>query len=204
MQANAQPLISPALSFTSIDVPRDCSTVVGIPWRQARSEAATTQDSTSPCCLSLSVAVITQLVVGSTHAQLSSKKLSASKMHPTEVARQLSLLTSEQFQKISPNEFLNLGWLKPNKLEVAPNIVELISMFNTLGTWVATEVRSLARSCTRFQLPAVILTWLAGWLAGCTDYGRTRGGTTSQGSESLYSHCRGTATLAAAPRESLS
>lgn len=114
----------------------------------------------------LFVAVITQLVVGSTHAQLSSKKLSASKMHPTEVARQLSLLTSEQFQKISPNEFLNLGWLKPNKLEVAPNIVELISMFNTLGTWVATEVRSLARSLVYAFPTASGHTHLAGWLAG--------------------------------------
>ena len=87
-------------------------------------------------------------------------------MHPTEVARQLSLLTSEQFQKISPNEFLNLGWLKPNKLEVAPNIVELISMFNTLGTWVATEVRSLARSLVYAFPTASGHTHLDGWLAG--------------------------------------
>jgi hypothetical protein len=56
------------------------------------------------------------------------------------VARQLSLMTSDQFRKIALKEFLNLGWLKPNKSEIAPNIVELIDMFNTLGTWVATEV----------------------------------------------------------------
>ncbi|GAM23342.1 hypothetical protein SAMD00019534_065170 [Acytostelium subglobosum LB1] len=58
----------------------------------------------------------------------------------TEVARQLTLIESEMYRKIESKECLGQSWNKPNKDELAPNIVAFIRRFNAVSVWVATEI----------------------------------------------------------------
>ena len=52
------------------------------------------------------------------------------KLHPTELARQLTLLESDIVKRIKPPELMQSAWKKPNKKELAPGISELIAWFN--------------------------------------------------------------------------
>jgi son of sevenless-like protein len=57
-----------------------------------------------------------------------------------EVAKQVALIESEYYRNINITEFLNLSWSKKNRNETAPGIVSMIKRFNTVSTWVCTEV----------------------------------------------------------------
>ena len=55
-------------------------------------------------------------------------------LDPVEIARQLTLIDYELFQRIRPSEFNNLAWTKKNKEVDAPNLIRMIRRFNDV--WV--------------------------------------------------------------------
>ncbi len=60
--------------------------------------------------------------------------------HPTEVARQLTLIEFGMFRKIRVQELLNQSWNKENRETKARNIFELIQWFNLVSRWAASEI----------------------------------------------------------------
>jgi son of sevenless-like protein len=50
-------------------------------------------------------------------------------LHPTEVARQITRIDFETFQKIKPKEYFHKAWMKSNK-EKAPNVLIIVQNFN--------------------------------------------------------------------------
>lgn len=67
-------------------------------------------------------------------------KLAFSDLHPEEIARQLTLIDSNLFRKIRPQEFLNSGWTKTDKEQRSPGIIASINCFNHISNWVASEI----------------------------------------------------------------
>lgn len=63
-----------------------------------------------------------------------------SKYKPAEVAEQLILSEHECFRAIKPGECFNQNWVKKNKSDLSPNIVNLTNRFNKLSRWVAFEI----------------------------------------------------------------
>lgn len=63
-------------------------------------------------------------------------------LHPEEVARQMTIIDSNLFRGIKPQEFLNLGWTKSDKETRAPGILAMISSFNHVTYWISTEIIS--------------------------------------------------------------
>ncbi|KAJ6240661.1 ras guanine nucleotide exchange factor i-related [Anaeramoeba flamelloides] len=57
-----------------------------------------------------------------------------------EIARQLTLLDHNIYNKIRPAELLNLAWSKAKYRHRAQNVLAFIHRFNTLSSWIATEV----------------------------------------------------------------
>eukprot|EP01080_Neovahlkampfia_damariscottae_P009407 gene9407-1615_t len=53
-----------------------------------------------------------------------------------ELAKQLTIIETELFKNIEPKECFGLGWSKPNKLDLAPNIVAITDRFNYVSHWV--------------------------------------------------------------------
>eukprot|EP01094_Clydonella_sp_ATCC50884_P016383 TRINITY_DN2723_c0_g3_i2.p1 TRINITY_DN2723_c0_g3~~TRINITY_DN2723_c0_g3_i2.p1 ORF type:complete len:993 (-),score=245.75 TRINITY_DN2723_c0_g3_i2:335-3313(-) len=92
--------------------------------------------------------------------KVSASNLSVVQMHPTEVARQLTLLSHGIYKKIAPIECLDQGWLKKDKKKRAPHILEMIEMSNAVSNWVAEDITSRAdvaeraKSLNRFILIA--------------------------------------------------
>jgi len=59
-------------------------------------------------------------------------------VHPLEFARQATLLESELFKAIKPNELISLGWTKTDKKhELSPNVSKLINLANKFTYWYA-------------------------------------------------------------------
>lgn len=65
-------------------------------------------------------------------------------LHPTEVARQLALVAKQIFDKISPSEYVSKKWIQRSSDEknkpAAQNILRMISEFNRIANWAASEV----------------------------------------------------------------
>lgn len=61
-------------------------------------------------------------------------------LHPEEIARQMTIIDSNLFRNIKPQEFLNLGWTKPDKETRSPGIIAMINMFNHISKWVSSEI----------------------------------------------------------------
>uniref|UniRef100_A0A6B2KXG8 Ras-GEF domain-containing protein n=1 Tax=Arcella intermedia TaxID=1963864 RepID=A0A6B2KXG8_9EUKA len=59
---------------------------------------------------------------------------------PEEIARQITISEWKIWEAIKPWEFLDLKWQKPNKKELAPNILAFTERFNYINAWVATTV----------------------------------------------------------------
>ncbi|KAJ6248620.1 ras guanine nucleotide exchange factor i-related [Anaeramoeba flamelloides] len=57
-----------------------------------------------------------------------------------EIARQLTLLEFNIYQKIRPPELLNLAWSKTKLKYRAPNVIALIHRFNEVSAWVVTTI----------------------------------------------------------------
>lgn len=68
------------------------------------------------------------------------KSLQFLDLHPEEIARQLTLMDSNLYRSIRPQEFLNSGWTKVDKDLKAPGILAMISAFNHISEWVSTEI----------------------------------------------------------------
>lgn len=60
-------------------------------------------------------------------------------LHPTEIARQMTLLEYHMFSKVRLEEYFQQGWTKP-ELETSPNVLSLIEDFNRMTFWTATEI----------------------------------------------------------------
>jgi son of sevenless-like protein len=60
-----------------------------------------------------------------------------------EIARQLTLIEFELFQRIRHQEFLNQSWNKPGKEEKAPGICALIDRFNEISRFMASIIVQL-------------------------------------------------------------
>jgi len=63
-------------------------------------------------------------------------KLSLHDISPLEIARQLTLIEYDSYNRIQPKECLNQAWNKNEKEKNAPNVVQLIERFNRMSLWV--------------------------------------------------------------------
>lgn len=61
-------------------------------------------------------------------------------IHPTELARQLTIYEWKMFNKIEPSELVLINGDKANKMTVAPNITKQSTWFNKFSYWIATEI----------------------------------------------------------------
>jgi len=59
-------------------------------------------------------------------------------LHPSELARQMTLIEFDIYRRIQPTECLDLRWSK--KQESAPNVLELIRRFNLISAVVAYRI----------------------------------------------------------------
>ena len=62
------------------------------------------------------------------------------KMNNYEIAKVITLMDFEFFQKIEKRECLSQSWKKKNKHELAPNILGLIDHFNKISKWVQATI----------------------------------------------------------------
>jgi hypothetical protein len=63
-------------------------------------------------------------------------------IHPEEIARQLTLIEWNIWEKIQPWECLGLAWMKKDKARRSPHVLALIERFNYVSGWVATSICS--------------------------------------------------------------
>jgi len=57
-----------------------------------------------------------------------------------DIAAQLTLIDQELFCKIDLEELTSCGWIKKNKRETAPNVVNYTRRFNHVSYWVIEEI----------------------------------------------------------------
>eukprot|EP01121_Diplochlamys_sp_Union-15-3_P006231 TRINITY_DN1672_c1_g1_i1.p1 TRINITY_DN1672_c1_g1~~TRINITY_DN1672_c1_g1_i1.p1 ORF type:complete len:1125 (+),score=211.21 TRINITY_DN1672_c1_g1_i1:27-3401(+) len=69
-----------------------------------------------------------------------------------EMARQMTLIEFDMWTKIQHWECLKQAWTKSDKEEKAPNICAMISRFNVVSKWVATEICSVENPKTRLKV----------------------------------------------------
>ena len=56
-------------------------------------------------------------------------------LHPTEMARQITLIESELYRAVKPSELIGCAWQKENKDALSPNLLRLVGYTNTLIQW---------------------------------------------------------------------
>ena len=61
---------------------------------------------------------------------------------PLELARQLTIMESQHFQRIKPVECLNKAWARDDGLKAAPNVRWVILTANRMAGWVALQILS--------------------------------------------------------------
>lgn len=88
-----------------------------------------------------------------------------------DVAKQMTMLEFELFQKIQPKECMNQSWSKSNKEERAPNICSMINRFNLITKWCGTEIVKT----TDLKKRARILKKLIKIAKGCQDLNNLNG-----------------------------
>ena len=59
---------------------------------------------------------------------------------PVELARHLTLIEYRLFAAINPSECVAQNWMSKKKEILAPNILKMISRFNEVSNWVASEI----------------------------------------------------------------
>ena len=59
---------------------------------------------------------------------------------PDDLAAQLTIMDQLVFRDIGPEELTSCSWNKKNKLEVAPNIVNLTRRFNHVSFWTVDQI----------------------------------------------------------------
>ncbi len=68
------------------------------------------------------------------------EKMTILDLDAMELARQVTLQTWDTFCKIRPNEFFNQNWMRRNAANDSPNLLNLITCFNTLSGAFATLI----------------------------------------------------------------
>lgn len=68
------------------------------------------------------------------------EKMTVLDIDTTELARQITLKTWEMFCAIKPYEFFNQAWMRKNAENLAPNLLNLIGLFNHISGSIATIV----------------------------------------------------------------
>eukprot|EP01129_Flabellula_baltica_P009484 TRINITY_DN3880_c0_g1_i1.p1 TRINITY_DN3880_c0_g1~~TRINITY_DN3880_c0_g1_i1.p1 ORF type:complete len:1111 (+),score=302.56 TRINITY_DN3880_c0_g1_i1:69-3401(+) len=71
---------------------------------------------------------------------------------PQHFIKQLSIIEHSLFDAIPPSEFIKAKWKKPNKTELAPNICNCITWFNTLTVWIQYQIVSVPEVKYRAQM----------------------------------------------------
>ena len=71
---------------------------------------------------------------------------------PTEIARQITLITQYLYRNIGCQELLLGGWTKKDKMEKSPNITKLIIRFNKISKWIMEEILSYDSSKDRAKV----------------------------------------------------
>eukprot|EP01121_Diplochlamys_sp_Union-15-3_P008010 TRINITY_DN2091_c0_g1_i5.p1 TRINITY_DN2091_c0_g1~~TRINITY_DN2091_c0_g1_i5.p1 ORF type:complete len:655 (+),score=137.61 TRINITY_DN2091_c0_g1_i5:266-2230(+) len=110
---------------------------------------------------------------------------SITEIHPTEFARQLTIVEYKVYKNIKPSECLKQSWNKPGKEEKAPNILAMIKQFNDVSNWVATQVLKedklkkrvkvithfvqIAESCKQLNNLNAVLEIISGLCQGSVD-----------------------------------
>ena len=77
--------------------------------------------------------------------------------HPTELARQLTLIEYGLFSAIKPSECVGQNWMSKRKEELAPNILAMIHRFNFVSTWFSSEIVRCPDLAKRTQILKHIL-----------------------------------------------
>ncbi|KAL0488773.1 Ras guanine nucleotide exchange factor A, partial [Acrasis kona] len=72
--------------------------------------------------------------------KLFSPNLSIHDIDEEEIARQMTLIESDMFRAIEPQELLNLAWDKVKLRNRAPNLIRIINHQQQIGTWVASLI----------------------------------------------------------------
>mmetsp|Transcript_6177 Transcript_6177/g.15663 ORF Transcript_6177/g.15663 Transcript_6177/m.15663 type:complete len:822 (+) Transcript_6177:193-2658(+) len=62
------------------------------------------------------------------------------KISPAEMAKQMTLMEATMFNKIHPRELLFRNWKRDDKDLLAPHVTEVITFFNKMSSWVASEI----------------------------------------------------------------
>lgn len=74
------------------------------------------------------------------------------KLHPEEIARQLTLLEWKNWREIRAWEYLGLAWTKKDKEVLSPHICEGTNFFNKISGWVRTAIISTEKLPERIKL----------------------------------------------------
>jgi hypothetical protein len=80
------------------------------------------------------------LVAAEEDANTMSLPIKLYKSDPRAVAEELTVLDGEMLRRIKPQELRNGAWMKKEKEQSAPNIMQLIQSFNRLALLTSTEV----------------------------------------------------------------
>eukprot|EP01130_Rhizamoeba_saxonica_P016096 TRINITY_DN7363_c1_g2_i1.p1 TRINITY_DN7363_c1_g2~~TRINITY_DN7363_c1_g2_i1.p1 ORF type:complete len:292 (+),score=59.45 TRINITY_DN7363_c1_g2_i1:51-926(+) len=76
---------------------------------------------------------------------------------PKMVARQMSIIALELYNKISIEEIQFLRWKKEDKDIVAPNLTKFISWFNTCSNWIKTVILTTEKTSERILMLEFII-----------------------------------------------
>jgi len=68
---------------------------------------------------------------------------------PVEIARQITIIESQMFREVRPQEFLNQSWTKKDKELRSPNLLKMIRLFNKISNWVYSEIVQTEHFMTR-------------------------------------------------------
>ena len=70
---------------------------------------------------------------------------------PQEIARQLTLIEYQLFASINTREFLDLSWMKKDKNDKSPTIIQFTKWSSHVSFWVVTEIVQLKTAKQRAQ-----------------------------------------------------
>jgi hypothetical protein len=122
---------------------------ISITWRNRRdTDPGTTTVGDDPVQHSIPTSLTTVVPVATTPPPPKSlgkkfkdyRKVSFMRVHPIEIARQMTLIEAEMFRSICPPELVGGSWKKKNRVELSPNVVRMIDWFNRITAWIQTEV----------------------------------------------------------------
>lgn len=90
-------------------------------------------------------------LIGNKLKNISAAQIDLDFIHPTELARQMSLIDFKLYQAIQVSECLHQNWTRAaTKNERAPNLLAMIKQFNDVGLWVISQIVSVESLEKRF------------------------------------------------------